>query len=68
MRGEFRRRGTHVEVDPISIVANYAAAGAFGGAALAFATGREENASSWMIKGTVIGGYAGLFLFAGGLD
>jgi hypothetical protein len=49
-------------VDPISTLATYAAAGAFGGAALALATRREESAERWMIRGTVVGGILGLII------
>jgi len=49
-------------VDPISIVANYAAAGAFAGAACALAFGRREEAADWMIYGTVSGGLIALVL------
>jgi hypothetical protein len=56
-------------MEPISTLANYAAVGALGAAALALITGREESGPRWMIRGTVIGGGVGLVvLITGGLS
>jgi hypothetical protein len=49
-------------VDPISVLANYAAVGALLASALVLLSGDREKAPEWILKGTVIGGGFGLAL------
>ena len=47
-------------MDPISVLANYAAVGVLAASVLVLLTGEKENAPEWILKGTVIGGGFGL--------
>jgi hypothetical protein len=47
-------------MDPVSTLASYAAVGALLAATLALFTGNEDDGARWMLRGTVVGGIAGL--------
>ncbi len=47
-------------MDPISVLANYAAVGVLAASVLVLLTGEKEKAPEWILKGTVIGGGFGL--------